>query len=83
MRRIAFQIVRFLYQIPSLILIGLVRIYQMTLSHLIGGQCRFHPTCSVYFIQAVKKHGAIKGAFKGIYRICRCHPFHPGGYDPP
>ncbi|MCH9726685.1 MAG: membrane protein insertion efficiency factor YidD [Planctomycetes bacterium] len=83
MKRIAMQIVRFLYQIPALSLISLVRIYQMTLSRLIGGQCRFHPTCSAYFIKAVKKYGAIKGAGKGILRICRCHPFHPGGYDPP
>lgn len=83
MKQIALQIVCFLYQIPSMILIGLVRLYQMTLSHLIGGQCRFHPTCSAYFIQAVKKYGAVKGAFKGTLRICRCHPFHPGGYDPP
>ena len=74
---------RFLYQLPALILIGLVRIYQMTLSHLIGKQCRFHPTCSAYFIEAVKKYGAMKGSVKGILRICRCHPFHPGGYDPP
>ncbi|QDU10319.1 membrane protein insertion efficiency factor YidD [Gimesia aquarii] len=83
MKRMALQIARLLYQIPSLILIGLVRLYQMTLSHFIGGQCRFHPTCSEYFIQAVRKYGAVKGAFKGILRICRCHPFHPGGFDPP
>jgi len=83
MKQIALQIVRFLYQFPALFLIGLVRFYQMTLSHLIGRQCRFHPTCSEYFIQAVKKYGAVKGTAKGILRICRCHPFHPGGYDPP
>lgn len=83
MKQIALQIVRFLYCIPRTVLIGLVRGYQMTLSHLLGKQCRFHPTCSEYFIQAVRKYGALKGAFKGILRICRCHPFHPGGYDPP
>ncbi len=83
MKQIALQIVRNLYYFPRKALIGLVRGYQMTLSHLIGKQCRFHPTCSEYFIQAVRKHGAFKGAFKGILRICRCHPFHPGGYDPP
>tara|TARA_R110002095_G_scaffold214866_2_gene207730 strand:- start:2423 stop:2674 length:252 start_codon:yes stop_codon:yes gene_type:complete len=83
MKHMALQIFRFLYQIPAMILIGLVQIYQMTLSHLIGRQCRFHPTCSEYFIQAVKKYGAVKGTTKGILRICRCHPFHPGGYDPP
>ncbi|WP_417386963.1 membrane protein insertion efficiency factor YidD [Gimesia sp.] len=83
MKQIALQIGRILYQLPARTLIGLVRIYQMTLSHLIGRQCRFHPTCSEYFIQAVKKYGAIRGSCKGFLRICRCHPFHPGGYDPP
>jgi len=83
MKQIALQIVRFLYQIPAMVLIGLVRIYQITLSPWVGRQCRFQPTCSAYFIQAVKKYGAVKGAVKGILRICRCHPFHPGGYDPP
>jgi len=66
-----------------MLLIGLVRLYQWTLSPFIGWQCRFEPTCSAYFIGAVKKHGAVRGAFKGLLRIGRCHPFHPGGYDPP
>jgi putative membrane protein insertion efficiency factor len=83
MKEVLSRIGRFLYQLPANFLIGLVRIYQMTLSHLIGKQCRFHPTCSEYFIQAVRKYGAIRGSIKGILRICRCHPFHPGGYDPP
>lgn len=83
MKQIVLQIGLILYQLPARILIGLVRVYQMTLSHLIGRQCRFHPTCSEYFIQAVKKYGAIRGSCKGVLRICRCHPFHPGGYDPP
>jgi hypothetical protein len=69
--------------LPSLVLIGLVRVYQLTLSPIIGRQCRFEPTCSRYFIGAVQKHGAVRGAARGIWRICRCHPFHPGGYDPP
>lgn len=70
-------------RLPSLALIGLVRIYQWTLSPFIGRQCRFTPTCSNYFIGAVEKYGAVRGAWRGILRICRCHPFHPGGYDPP
>ena len=78
-RRFAALVVR----LPGLGLIGLVRLYQVTLSPLIGRQCRFHPTCSNYFIEAVKKYGAIRGAARGILRICRCHPWHPGGYDPP
>ncbi len=67
----------------SSVLIGLVRVYQWTLSPLIGRQCRFEPTCSHYFIGAVRQYGPWRGAWKGICRICRCHPFHPGGYDPP
>ena len=74
---------KLLVDLPSRILIGMVRLYQIFLSPLIGQQCRFHPTCSRYFIQAVQKHGAIKGSLKGARRICRCHPFNPGGYDPP
>ena len=83
MKQFAWKFFRFLYQIPALILIGGVRIYQKTLRYILGGQCRFHPSCSEYFILAVQKYGAVKGAAKGIMRICRCHPFHPGGYDPP
>lgn len=69
--------------LPSWILIGLVRLYQWTLSPLLGGQCRFYPTCSNYFIEAVRKYGAVRGAIRGVGRILRCHPFHPGGIDPP
>ena len=72
-----------LFHLPAWTLIGLVRVYQWTLSPIIGRQCRFYPTCSVYFIESVRKHGAIRGAWRGVLRICRCHPFHPGGYDPP
>lgn len=64
-------------------LIGGVRLYQIFLSPFLGGRCRFYPSCSHYFIQAVEKYGPIQGAMKGLLRICRCHPFHPGGYDPP
>ena len=64
-------------------MVGLVRIYQRLLSPLIGRQCRFHPTCSEYFILAVQKYGAISGAARGVWRILRCHPFNRGGYDPP
>ena len=69
--------------LPSWTLIALARLYQLTLSPLVGRQCRFYPTCSNYFIGAVIKYGAIRGTFKGVARIARCHPFHPGGYDPP
>jgi putative membrane protein insertion efficiency factor len=68
---------------PATVLIGLVRLYQWSLSPLFGRRCRFQPTCSQYFIESVRKHGAARGAWRGILRICRCHPWHPGGYDPP
>lgn len=74
---------RVLWRIPGRILVLLVRCYQLLLSPLLGGQCRYYPSCSNYFIQAVEKYGAVKGAWKGILRILRCHPWHAGGYDPP
>lgn len=70
-------------QAASWFLIFGVRCYQVVLSPFMGGQCRFTPSCSHYFIEAVHKYGPLRGASKGIARICRCHPWHPGGYDPP
>jgi len=64
-------------------LVGLVILYKATLSPVLGRQCRFEPTCSAYFRAAVEKHGALRGGLRGFARICRCHPWHPGGYDPP
>ena len=69
--------------LPSWLLIAGVRLYQIFLSPVLGRQCRFQPTCSHYFILAVRKYGAVRGSCRGVLRICRCHPFHPGGYDPP
>jgi len=77
------NLLRFIVRLPSLLLIGFVRVYQWTLSPIIGRQCRFQPTCSHYFIGAVEKYGAIRGSLKGIWRICRCNPFCRGGDDPP
>lgn len=65
------------------VMILCVRLYQLTLSPLIGRQCRFHPTCSHYFIGAVEKYGSLRGGWRGLRRILRCHPLHPGGFDPP
>ena len=70
-------------RLPGLILIGLVRIYQWTISPLLGPHCRFQPTCSTYLIGAVRKYGVMRGSIRGVWRICRCHPWNPGGYDPP
>ncbi len=72
-----------LMRIPSLLAIGLVRIYQRGLSPLLGKNCRFQPTCSHYMIEAINKYGFLIGVSKGIWRIMRCHPFNRGGYDPP
>ncbi|MFN0020413.1 MAG: membrane protein insertion efficiency factor YidD [Pirellulaceae bacterium] len=77
------NVLRTIIRLPGLFLIFLVRIYQWTLSPIFGRQCRFQPTCSHYFIGAVEKYGAIRGSFKGIWRICRCNPFCRGGDDPP
>lgn len=83
MSALARKVLAALVALPSQVLIGTVRVYQLTLSPIIGRQCRFEPTCSRYFIGAVRKYGAVRGAARGVWRICRCHPFHPGGYDPP
>ena len=62
---------------------GAVRLYQITLSPFLGGQCRFHPTCSNYALQALESHGPGKGAWLALKRLLKCHPYHPGGFDPP
>lgn len=64
------------------LLIRLITLYQLTLSFLIGNQCRFHPTCSQYTKEAIEQHGCIRGSILGARRICSCHPWHEGGYDP-
>ena len=74
---------RWITRLPSLGLIAGVRFYQLGIGPFLGQNCRYEPSCSNYFIQAVEKYGAIVGAWKGVLRICRCHPFHRGGYDPP
>ena len=63
-------------------LIYLLRGYQVLISPLLPPACRFTPTCSDYAIQAVRHHGALRGIYMAARRLLRCHPFHPGGYDP-
>ena len=63
--------------------IAIVRAYQWLLSPLLGDTCRFHPSCSQYCIDAIRKYGPAKGGIKSLLRILRCHPFHPGGVDYP
>jgi hypothetical protein len=64
------------------IVIVLIRGYQITISPLFGPTCRFVPTCSAYAIEAVQKFGVAKGLWMSLKRLLKCHPFHPGGYDP-
>jgi len=64
-------------------LLLLVRGYQLVLSPFLGGQCRFHPSCSHYTADCLRLHGGLKGSYLGLRRLLRCHPFHPGGFDPP
>lgn len=64
-------------------LIFLIRVYQLTLSRLIGPVCRFEPSCSRYAAECLALHGAARGSWLAVRRVARCHPFHPGGYDPP
>jgi len=60
----------------------LINLYQVTLSQVMPKNCRFTPTCSQYTYEAISKFGFFKGVWLGAKRISRCHPFHPGGYDP-
>ncbi len=64
------------------LLVFFVRAYQVVLSPLLPASCRYHPTCSHYAIEALQKHGALRGGWLAVKRIARCHPFRPGGFDP-
>jgi len=68
------------------LLIAIVRLYQRTLSPLLGlagPMCRFEPSCSRYAVACLEQHGAARGSLLSVVRLCKCHPFHPGGFDPP
>jgi len=64
------------------ILMGFIRLYQMTISRMLPPSCRFYPSCSHYGYEAIEKYGAIKGSWLTLRRLARCQPFSPGGYDP-
>jgi putative membrane protein insertion efficiency factor len=72
-----------LVALPANLVVAMVRLYQITLSPLVGFNCRYQPTCSHYMIGAVRKYGFWRGGWRGVCRIARCHPLHAGGYDPP
>lgn len=65
------------------ILLFLIKAYRLLLSPALGANCRFAPTCSAYAEQAVRRHGVMRGGNLAVRRILRCHPWHPGGWDPP
>jgi len=65
------------------LLIAIIGVYRLLISPLLGKQCRFTPSCSKYFQESVAMYGPIRGSWKGFTRICRCHPWNRGGYDPP
>lgn len=68
--------------VPAQLLRGAVRAYQYTLRPVIGANCRFHPHCSDYALEALAVHGALRGSVMAARRILRCNPWHPGGWDP-
>jgi uncharacterized protein len=67
---------------PSDIIIAIITIYGAVVSPIFPARCRYYPTCSAYAIESVRKYGVLQGLLKAFLRILRCHPFHPGGYDP-
>lgn len=69
-------------RIAARVLLLAVEAYRVALSPLLGGFCRYWPSCSVYAGEAIRRHGARRGALLAVRRLARCHPFHPGGYDP-
>jgi hypothetical protein len=66
----------------ALPLVGVVRVYQRLVSPLLPPSCRFYPSCSAYAVEALTRHGAVRGSWLAARRLARCHPFHPGGLDP-
>jgi uncharacterized protein len=64
------------------IVLALIRFYKRWISAALPSSCRFYPSCSQYTYQAIEKYGVLRGGWLGVRRIARCHPFHPGGFDP-
>jgi putative membrane protein insertion efficiency factor len=64
------------------VVLALLQLYKRIISPILPPMCRFEPTCSVYMMEAVEKHGAARGIWLGLRRLARCHPFNPGGWDP-
>jgi len=75
------RMVGLLRRLPQLVLLGLLRVYQTTISPLTGPTCRYYPSCSSYAVIAVQRHGALRGTWLALRRLGRCHPWTPGGVD--
>jgi uncharacterized protein len=71
-----------LKRLPRTVLVYLVKGYQVSLSPLLPPSCRYYPSCSAYAVEALERHGALRGSWLALRRILRCHPFRPGGFDP-
>jgi putative membrane protein insertion efficiency factor len=76
------RVVHLIAVVPRTVLILLVRAYQVALSPLLPASCRYYPSCSTYAIEALERHGALRGGWLTLRRLARCNPFRPGGYDP-
>ena len=66
-----------------LVLVGLIGVYQRLVSPALRPCCRFSPSCSAYAVESLRRHGVVRGGLRAAWRLCRCHPFAEGGYDPP
>ena len=69
-------------ELPRRLLQAPIHVYRLALSPLLGPRCRFYPSCSAYALEAIERHGPLRGLALAIRRLARCHPWHPGGYDP-
>lgn len=70
------------YKWRILPLVVLIRVYQYAIRPFLGRTCRFHPSCSEFALEALRRHGVLRGTYLACARVLRCHPWHPGGYDP-
>jgi putative membrane protein insertion efficiency factor len=80
-RALGLTVLHLARRIPSLLLMALVRVYQLVVSPLFAGSCRFYPSCSAYGLEALRVHGALRGTWLTARRLLRCHPWNPGGVD--
>lgn len=77
-----FDLTKLLSVSAKLPALGMIRFYQIMISPILGGNCRFFPSCSKYAYEAVSIHGSVKGSLLALKRLSKCHPFNPGGFDP-